>query len=97
MEEFERVGAEALLLPLSPPEEVLVGGEQECHLTTLVSDCAARSIAFQTMRRQSGAEGGFVGTATPTPSLEWWCQPWGHCWARLAFYWVGCQQGLGSC
>ena len=29
MEEFERVGAEALLLPLSPPEEVLVGGEQE--------------------------------------------------------------------
>ena len=26
MEEFERVGAEALLLSLSPPEEVLVGG-----------------------------------------------------------------------
>ena len=69
METFERVGAEALLLLLPPPEEVLVGREQEiqpakgpgkeewCHMSTLVSDCAARSMECQTMRRQSGAEG----------------------------------------
>ena len=100
MKEFERIGAEALLHPLTPPGGAMGEEEQEVqekeegwHMDSLASDCAARGKEFKSTRRQSGVEGGCVAAAAQTSSLVWWYQPWPHYWASLAYYCMGCQKG----
>ena len=70
MEEFVMIGAEALLLPLTPPDKALGGGQQEVqqpdrcqekeegwHMDSLASDWAASGVQIKSTRRPSGVVG----------------------------------------
>ena len=78
-EEFEMIGAETLLLPLTPPDGALSGGEQEVqekeegwHMGSLASDCAARGNEFKSTQRQSDG----TSPGQPTTGPAWLTTAW---------------------
>ena len=100
------IGAESLLLPLTPPDEAIGGKEQEVQqparcqekeegrlMDSPTSDCAASGMELKSTQRQSEVDASCVAAVPPTSSLVWWYQPWGNYCTTLDFFCVGCQTG----